>query len=108
MLQLDDARASRGDEGVFGRGEDSVQQDQKADGEELEKERHAPTPWAWVLGGMSSSNWRSSIGNGPVGSGALGAALADEPLEVGERLGHGESPLRRGQIVAEKSQRDLE
>ena len=28
-----------------------------ADADELEEDRHAPTPWAWVLGGMSSSNY---------------------------------------------------
>ena len=56
VVQLDDARAARGDEAVLGRDEEGVQQDENADCDELEEERHAPTPWALVLGGMSSSN----------------------------------------------------
>src|SRR4051812_50014614 len=56
MLQLDDAGPTRGHEAVLGRNEERVQQDENADREELEEERHAPTPWALVLGGMSSSN----------------------------------------------------
>ena len=47
----------RVDETVFGRDEEAVQQDENADCDELEKERHAPTPWALVLGGLSSSNF---------------------------------------------------
>jgi len=57
MLQLDDAGPPRGHEAVFGRDEEGVQQDQNADGDELEEDRHAPTPWAVVLGGISSSNY---------------------------------------------------
>ena len=57
MLQLHDARAPRRHEAVFGRDEEAVQQDENPDGDELEEERHAPTPWALVLGGMSSSNY---------------------------------------------------
>jgi hypothetical protein len=56
MLQLDDARSARSHEAVFGRHEEGVQQNQSADADELEEDRHAPTPWAWVLGRMSSSN----------------------------------------------------
>ena len=56
MLQLDDAGPPRGHEAVFGRDEEGVQQDQNADGDELEEDRQAPTPWAVVLGGISSSN----------------------------------------------------
>jgi len=56
VLQLDDARSARSHEAVFGRHEEGVQQNQSADADELEEDRHAPTPWAWVLGRMSSSN----------------------------------------------------
>jgi hypothetical protein len=35
MLQLDDPGPARGDEAVFGRNEEGVQQDQNADGDEL-------------------------------------------------------------------------
>ena len=49
--------AARGDEAVLGRDEERVQQDENADRDELEEDRHAPTPWALVLGGMSSSNY---------------------------------------------------
>jgi hypothetical protein len=35
MLQLDDAGPPCGDEAVFGRDEEGVQQDQNADGDEL-------------------------------------------------------------------------
>jgi hypothetical protein len=35
VLQLDDPGAARGDEAVFGRDEEGVQQDQNADGDEL-------------------------------------------------------------------------
>ena len=59
MVQLDDARAPGGDEAVFGRDEKGVQQNQNADGDELEEERQAPTPGALVLGGISSSNYGS-------------------------------------------------
>ena len=57
VLQLDDAGPPCGHEAVFGRDEKGVQQDQNADGDELEEDRHAPTPWALVLGGISSSNY---------------------------------------------------
>ena len=57
MLQLDNARPARGHEAVLGRDEEGVQEDENADCEELEEERHAPTQWALVLGGMSSSNY---------------------------------------------------
>jgi hypothetical protein len=57
VVEFDDARAARRDEAVLGRDEEGVQQDENADRDELEEERHAPTPWALVLGGMSSSNY---------------------------------------------------
>jgi hypothetical protein len=57
MLQLDDAGPPCGDVALFGRDEDGVKQDQNAEGDELEEDRHAPTPWALVLGGISSSNY---------------------------------------------------
>ena len=57
LFELRDPGAARGDEAVLGRDEEGVQQDENADCEELEEERHAPTPWALVLGGMSSSNY---------------------------------------------------
>jgi hypothetical protein len=57
VLQLDDARPSCRHEAVFGRDKEGVQEDQNADGDELEEDRHAPTPWAVVLGGISSSNY---------------------------------------------------
>ena len=47
------------DQGKFGRDEKGVQQNQNADGDELEEERQAPTPGALVLGGISSSNHES-------------------------------------------------
>jgi len=56
MVQLDDPCPARSHEAVFGRDEESVQQDENADCDEFQEERHAPTPWALVLGGMSSSN----------------------------------------------------
>ena len=56
VLQLDDAGPPCGHEAVFGRDKEGVQQDQNADSDELEEDRHAPTPWAVVLGGISSSN----------------------------------------------------
>ena len=61
VVQLDDPRAAGGDETVFGRHEEGVQQDENADTDELEQERHAPTPGAPVLGGISSSNWRQPV-----------------------------------------------
>jgi hypothetical protein len=57
VVQLDDPRPPRRDQAVFGSDEERVQQDQNADGEELEKKGQAPTPGARVLGGMSSSNY---------------------------------------------------
>ena len=56
VVELDDARPACRDEAVFGRDEEAVQQDENADGEEFEEQRHAPTPGALVLGGISSSN----------------------------------------------------
>ena len=59
VMQLDDSGPPRGDEAVFGRDKERVQQNQNADGDELEEERQAPTPGALVLGGISSSNHES-------------------------------------------------
>ena len=56
-MQLDDARAARRHEPVFGRDEERVQQDEDADRDKLEKKGHAPTPGASGLGGISSSNY---------------------------------------------------
>ena len=101
VLQLDDARAARGDEAVLGRDEEGVQQDENADCDELEEERHAPTPWALVLGGSSSSNESFSIGNpvcrhrrarpGPPGRGARGGR-ASRQRRSGAASGSAQSP----------------
>ena len=56
VAELRDARAARRDEGVLGRDEERVQQEQACDREELEEEGHAPLSGARVLGGWSSSN----------------------------------------------------
>src|SRR5439155_9125399 len=47
-----------------------------------------------------------SIGKRSVGT-ACRAAAEDEVLEVRERLGDGEAPLRRREVVAEETQRDV-
>ncbi len=44
VLQLDDPRAPRGDQTVFGRDKEGVQQDENADRKELEEEGHAQAP----------------------------------------------------------------
>ena len=50
--------AAHGDERVLGRDEEPVQQDQKGNGEELERDRHAPVSGASVLEGSSSTTAR--------------------------------------------------
>ena len=56
VAELGEARASRGDQGVLGRDEERVQQEQASDCEELKAESHAaPLSGARGLGGWSSS-----------------------------------------------------
>src|SRR5215208_5159582 len=50
---------------------------------------------------------RLSIGQGSAVTGARGAALVDEPLEVRERLGDGKAPRGRAQLAPEELERDL-
>ena len=56
VAELGDARSARRDEAVFGRDEERVQQEQRGDREQLERNRHAPLTGATVLGGWSSSS----------------------------------------------------
>ena len=95
LLELDDLRATRRHEAVLGRDEEPVQQHQPDEGEQLEKDRHAPLSGAWVLGGCSSSKLARSIGNDPDVLVPLGPILEHEPLEMGERLRDGEPPRAR-------------
>ena len=62
VAQLGDAGAASGDEAVFGRDEERVQQEQRGDREELEWNRHAPLTGAAVLGGWSSSSNGDLVG----------------------------------------------
>ena len=56
LIELAEFRSPRGHEAILGRDEEAVQQDENADGDELEEEAHGPTPRPLVLGGSSSSN----------------------------------------------------
>ena len=47
---------ARGHERVLGRHENRVPQHQQHDDEEAEEVAHAPSPGAWVLGGISSNS----------------------------------------------------
>ena len=55
VRELHQMGATRGDEGVLGRDEERVPQDEQED-RSLEEKRHAPLSGARVLGGWSSSN----------------------------------------------------
>src|SRR5207253_1858958 len=57
MVQLDDPSAARRHQAVFGSDEEGVQQNQNADGDQLEQKSHGPPPGPLVLGGISSSNY---------------------------------------------------
>ena len=92
--ELRDARAARGDEGVLGRDEERVQQEQPRDGEQREEEGHAaPLSGARVLGGWSSSKARLSAAI----VAAPGAAASDEHMFYIFRDGveYREEPCRR-------------
>ena len=55
VCELLEARASRRHERVLGRDEEAVREHDQENGEELERNRHAPFSGAQVLGGSSSS-----------------------------------------------------
>ena len=95
-MELDDARAPRGDERVLRRDEEAVEQHKQPDGKQLESECHAPAPKGVpVLEGRSSTSELASIGDGTVVLDPPGPVDHDEPLEVRERLGNGEATLDR-------------
>jgi hypothetical protein len=54
--ELDETGPPRGDERVLGRDEEGVPQHEEENGEDLEEDGHAPSPGAWVLGGISSNS----------------------------------------------------
>ncbi len=57
LLELADTRLPRRHEPVLRRDEERVQQDQRRNGEEFEKESHVIAPSGGRLGMSSSSNW---------------------------------------------------
>jgi len=95
MVELDDPRAPGRDEAVLGRDEERVEQDQDCNADELVEKSHAPTPGALVLGGISSTRLRRSIGHGAVVLDARRPTEAHEPFQVRQRLRDGETPLDR-------------
>jgi len=107
MVELDDARAPRRDQGVFGRDEEAVEQHEQPDADQLESECQRPTPGALVLEGRSSTSEIGSIGDGPVVLDAPRPAKHDEPLEMGQRFGDGKAALDRRELVPEQIVRDV-
>ena len=106
-VHLLETPAARGHERVLGRDEDRVPQHEQEHEDDAEEVAHAPLSGARVLGGCSSSKLRLSIGESPVVLVAPRAALADEALQVRQRLGDREPARRRVELGAEERERDL-
>ena len=92
--QLDDARSARRHEAVFGRDEEGVHQDQAPPRRRAQRGSSRPVPVGVGTRRMSSSNW-GQYRKPVVVPSAGGAALPDEPFQVRERLGDGETALGR-------------